>query len=163
MNSDDAKEKVVKMLKKAGASDAVIKDLDNVGQKCKSGTNKWLTWLPVNLSLGPAPQDRSFDPDNNFDRWALLIVPEQYQEIFSNIRSAVTSYNGMAIATNLAKLPVVENPWQMTLGKGSNWVRSYDEKGKEKYCPEVIFEQYGLGKCPNSDIGVRYNSFLQAA
>ncbi|AIT09845.1 hypothetical protein LO80_07585 [Candidatus Francisella endociliophora] len=161
--ANEAKERIISMLEKAGASEAVISDLENVGQDCKSGTDKWLTWLPVNLSLGPAPQDRSFDPNNNFDRWALLIVPEEYQDVFSNIRQAMDRGDGIAVASSLAELPAVEDPWPMTLGEGSNWVRAYDDVGKEKYCPSIIFDQYRMGRCPNSEISHTYNSFLQAA
>lgn len=162
LSSEDAKKRIVQMLKTAGASQDVINDLDNVGYDCKSGTNSWLTWLPVNLSLGPAPQDRSFDPNNNFDRWALLIVPGKYQNIFLDIKDAMARDDGIAIASDLAVLPAVENPWSMTFGKGSNWTRAYDDGGKEKYCPTAIFDQYGLNKCPNHDIQYGQYDYLIA-
>lgn len=163
---DQAKEKIKGILRFAGASDTVISDFDQDGKACNSETNKWLTWLPVNLSLGPAPEDRSFDPANDFDNWALMVVPDQdAKSTLNNIHTAVINYDNDAIAQNLAKLPAVKAPWQMTLGDNANWVKAYDTYGKQKYCPKEVFDGYGISVCPNSDVSLltSYNPYSQAA
>jgi len=154
-NQEAAKENIVKLLQEAGASSVVIEDFKQDGKICNSETNKWLTWLPVNLSLGPAPQDRSFDPANDFDNWALLIVSDPVtKNLFKDIKTAVANYDYATIAKKLAQLPAVKTPWQMTLGTNANWVRAYDSNSKQKYCPKEIFDNYGMNICPNEDVKV---------
>ncbi|QIV96595.1 hypothetical protein EDC55_11128 [Allofrancisella inopinata] len=162
IHSEAAKQNIIAMLKAIGAPASVVSDLDNQSQQCSKITNSWLTWLPVNLSLGPAPQDRSFDPSNSFDNWALLIIPEEYQNMFIIIRNAITNYDNMQVAITLAKLPIVDGPWPMTLGQQANWVRAYDMNKKIKYCPKVIFDKIYF-KCSNYDINVGQENFLQVA
>ncbi|QLE79100.1 hypothetical protein FLM55_04855 [Francisella sp. Scap27] len=154
-NQGSAEKNVIKLLQEAGASTTVVEDFKQDGKTCNSETNKWLTWLPVNLSLGPAPQDRSFDPGNDFDNWALLIVSDKTaQTTFENIHTAVINYDNNAIAEGLAQLPAVKIPWQMTLGADSNWIRAYDSKNQQKYCPKEIFDSYAMNICPNEDVKV---------
>ncbi len=134
-----AKNRIKEIIRYAGASEAVINDIDQNGKACNSETNKWLTWLPVNLSLGPAPQDRSFDPGSDFDNWALMIVSDQNaKRAFENIHTAIINYDNGEIAANLAKLPVIKTPWQMILGGNTNWVKANDTFGKQKYCPREV-------------------------
>ena len=160
-----AQKHIQDMLKAVGAPQSVINNLNDNNQYCSKSTNSWLTWLPVNLSLGPAPQDRSFDPGNDFDNWALIIVPSQYQSIFEKIETAVVNYDSKTIAENLAALPIVSAPWPMFEGNTPKWVRAYDTVDKVKYCPREVFEKYGTGFCPNSDVSLltSYNLYSQAA
>ncbi len=154
VESDQAEHNIDQMLKAEGAPQVVIDNFNQDGVQCTRRTNSWLTWLPVNLALGPAPQNRAFDPANHFDSWALLSVPEAYQTLFTNIRYAS---DNQVIADNLAKMPNdLKAPWPMKLGSNANWVRAKEQghSGQLAYCPKQVFQSFnqksaGPDVCPD--------------
>jgi len=148
LSDETAKKNIIRMLETVNAPKDVIENLEGNGT-CASSTNSWLTWLPVNIVLGPAPQERSWDPSDSYDQWAVTFIPNEYQQSFNSLGDS--NISDQDAAKIIATLPTRADPWLANEEDSTTnveWIRAKDDSGELKYCTNETAEN-NSGKCPN--------------
>lgn len=135
-----ATDNIVEILKAMGAVESVIADFESDGE-CSDETNSYLTWLTPNLVLGPRPEFRSADPENDFDIWVFDLIPNPENQ--NAIHDIIYQGSPNDLADAFSKLEVRANPYNFV---GDEWTGN--KKGERiVYCPTTIYNIDN--ECPN--------------